>query len=147
MIWLGFIFIFLAVGFVIGELFTGSGLLLVIGIASLIFGLVVFSTQGTVLLQINWWVAIPLIILIIGLVIFFILRIINTYHHKVITGKEDMEGKTAVVKKTLDPEGTVFYLGEYWNAISNSGKIDSGEKVIIENIDGLTLYVVKKLKP
>jgi membrane-bound serine protease (ClpP class) len=146
MIWLGIILIILAVGLVIGELFTGSGLLLVSGIAALIFGLVILFTQGSLFLQINWWLVIPLIILIIGLIIFIILRIINTYHHKAVTGKEDLEGKIAKVKETLDPEGTVFYQGEYWNAISKSGRIEPGEEVIIEHVDGLKLYVIKKPK-
>jgi hypothetical protein len=42
MVWLGIIFIILALGLVIGELFTGSGFMLVLGIGALIFGLAIF---------------------------------------------------------------------------------------------------------
>jgi hypothetical protein len=54
MVWLGIIFIFLAVGLVIGEWYTRSGLLVTAGLVSLIFGLVIFFTQGAIFLRINW---------------------------------------------------------------------------------------------
>jgi membrane-bound serine protease (ClpP class) len=91
-------------------------------------------------------VVIPLIIVFTGLMIFSILRIIKTYHRQPASGKEDMKGKTAVVREPLNPQGTVFYQGELWNAASNSGKIKSGEEVLIENVKGLMLYVVRKQK-
>ena len=45
------------------------------------------------------------------------------------------------------PEGTVFFQGEYWNAVSRSGRIEPGEEVVIEQIEGLKLYVIKKPQP
>jgi membrane-bound serine protease (ClpP class) len=83
-------------------------------------------------------------VVILALMAFVIWRVINTYRKKAVTGKEDLEGRTAVVRETLDPEGTVFYQGEYWNAISRSGKIERGEEVTIEKVDGLILQVAKK---
>ena len=53
-------------------------------------------------------------------------------------------GKTAVVKVALDPEGTVFFKGERWTAVSEKGQVEPGEEVIINRVDGLTLYVTKK---
>jgi|WetSurMetagenome_2_1015567.scaffolds.fasta_scaffold814825_1 membrane-bound serine protease (ClpP class) len=147
MFWLGIIFIVLAVGLIIGELFTGTTLMLVGGLVALIFGLIVLFTQGSVLLGVNWWLVVPLIIVVLALMAFVIWRVIKTYRRKAVTGKEDLVGQTAEVKEPLDPEGTVFYQGEYWNAISNSGKIDHGEEVIIEKVDGLILIVARKTKP
>ena len=146
MIALGIILLILAVGLVIGELYTGSGLLLAGAIAAIIFGLVILFTQGSLLIQINLWVAVPLIILVIGLIIFVIQRVISIHHQKAVTGIEGLEGKTVVVKKTLNPEGTVFYQGEYWNAISKSGRMETGEEAVIEKVDGLMLYVIKRQK-
>ena len=142
----GIIFILLAVALVIGELHTGAGLFLICGIAALIIGIVILFTQGSISLRINWGWVILLIILFIGLITFSILRIINTYHRQAATGEEDLKGKTAIVKETLNPEGTVFYQGELWNAVSKSGKIETREEVIIENVDGLMFYVVRKQK-
>jgi len=147
MFWLGIVFIVLAVGLIIGELFTGTTLMLVGGLVALIFGLIVLFTQGSVLLGVNWWLVVPLIIVVLALMAFVIWRVIKTYRRKAVTGKEDLVGQTAEVKEPLDPEGTVFYQGEYWNAVSNSGKIDHGEEVIIEKVDGLILIVARKTKP
>jgi membrane-bound serine protease (ClpP class) len=147
MFWLGIVFIVLAVGLIVGELFTGTTLMLVGGLVALIFGLIILFTQGQVLIGVNWWLIVPLIIVVLALMAFVIWRVINTYRRKAVTGKEDLMGKTAEVKETLDPEGTVFYQGEYWNAVSNSGKIDRGEEVIIEKVDGLILTVTKKPTP
>jgi len=144
MFWLGIVFIVLAVGLIIGELFTGTTLMLVGGLVALIFGLIVLFTQGQVLLGVNWWLVIPLIVVALALTAFVIWRVINTYRRKAVTGKEDLLGQTAEVREPLDPEGTVFFQGEYWNAISQSGKIDRGEEVIVEKVDGLVLTVSRK---
>jgi membrane-bound serine protease (ClpP class) len=139
---LGIFLIVVAIGLIIGELFTGSGLLALGGLTSLIAGLVLLWQQGV--LSISWWLVVIFSIVVIGLIVFIVLRIINIYRHQSITGKEEMVGKTAVVKDALDPEGTVFYQGEYWNATSVSGKVNSGEEVIIKEVNGLTLIVMKK---
>jgi membrane-bound ClpP family serine protease len=81
---------------------------------------------------------------IIALLVFIVFRILDTYGHKTVTGKEDLQGQTALVKERLDPEGTVLFQGEYWNAVSRSGRIEPGEEVIIEQVVGLKLYVTKR---
>ena len=143
---LGIILILVAIGLVIGELHTGSSILVVWGLVSLIFGVAILVTNGTIFISINWGWIILLIILFIGLIIFTIWRIIVIYRRQPTTGKEDLKGKTAIVKETLNPKGTVFLQGELWNAVSNSGKIETGEEVIIESVDGLMLNVEKKAK-
>jgi membrane-bound serine protease (ClpP class) len=92
------------------------------------------------------WPIILLIILVAGSIAFIIWRIMVIYRRQATTGKEDLVGKTAEVRETLDPEGTIFYQGEFWAAISNSGKIESGEEVIISRVNGLRLTVLKKAK-
>ncbi len=78
--------------------------------------------------------------------VFAVFRIIDTHHRQATTGKEDLKGKTAVVRETLDPEGTVIYEGELWTAVSNSGRIEPGEEVTITKVKGLKLLVMKKVK-
>ena len=53
-------------------------------------------------------------------------------------------GKTALVKVALKPEGTVFFKGERWKAISEDTEIKTGEEVVIDKVDGLILYVSRK---
>jgi len=91
-----------------------------------------------------WMLA--LLIILAGLIVLVIILVVRTYRRQATTGKEDLRGKIAVVKETLDPEGLVFYQGDLWTALSNSGRIESGEEVIITEVKGLKLLVMKKAK-
>jgi membrane-bound serine protease (ClpP class) len=51
-------------------------------------------------------------------------------------------GEIGAVKETLDPEGLIFIHGEYWNARARE-KVEPGEKVEVESMDGLLLNVKK----
>ena len=73
-------------------------------------------------------------------------RAISAHRRQAKTGREELVGKTALVKVALDPEGTVFFKGERWTAISDSSRVEPGEEVIITKVDGLMLYVTKKVK-
>ncbi len=144
MINLGIVLIVLGVLLIIGEFFTGSGVLMGIGIACVIAGLIflVFGRSST--FQLSWWVVVIVSVVILGTLAFVIQRTRTTYRRQVATGREDLKGKTAVVKEILNPEGTVLFQGELWNAVSESGKIEPGEEVVITRVDGLKLSVVKK---
>jgi len=61
------------------------------------------------------------------------------------TGKEALRGKTATVRTALEPEGTVSLGGELWKAISPEGYIEAGVTVIIRKIEGLKLFVIRKV--
>jgi membrane-bound serine protease (ClpP class) len=145
--WTGVLLILLAFGLFIAEFFTpGFGMLFGGGVVSFIIGSLILFKGGSPLYQIEWWLIAILIILIAGFVAFAVFKIVGTYHKQASTGREDLIGKTGVVRETLNPEGTVFYQGEFWTAISKSGKINTGEEVIITRIDGLKLTVTKKEK-
>jgi len=115
------------------------------GLAALIAGLVLLFTGSTLFVDINWFLVVPLIILSLALIAFIVWRILKTYKRPTTTGKEELQGSTAVVRKALDPEGLVFTQGEIWTAVSESGRIEAGEEVIIKKINGLTLTVARKV--
>jgi len=103
------------------------------------------------LFQINpaWFQIDPWLIAIvaIGIVAFLAVAIIwgiRAHHHQVLAGREELVGKTAEVKIALEPKGIVFIQGERWTAVSEKGRVESGEEVIITKVDGLKLYVTKK---
>lgn len=96
--------------------------------------------------EIDWWFVTIIVILFAGFIAFIVWRIVDTYRHQVTAGREDLIGKTAEVKETLKPEGTVFYQGDLWTAVSSTGRIEIGEEVIISGVDGLKLIVTKKVK-
>ena len=69
---------------------------------------------------------------------------IRAHHHQVLAGREELVGKTAEVKIALEPKGVVFIQGERWTAISEKGRVEPGEEVIITRVGGLKLWVTKK---
>ena len=94
--------------------------------------------------QIDPWLIATVAILVGGLFVFIISRIIKAHRRQASTGKEELIGKTAVVKVALEPEGTVFLKGERWTAVSETGRVEPEETVMITKVDGLKLYVTKK---
>lgn len=140
----GLLLIALAFALFIAELLTpGFGLLIAAGLVSLILGLLVTFVGGPLLL--SPWFTVTVVVLIGGFLAFAITRIIAIHRHQASTGREELTGKTAVVKVALAPEGMVFFKGELWTAISEEGRIEAGEEITICRVDGLKLYVTKKV--
>ena len=140
----GILLIVLAFGLFIAEVFTTTfGLLTAGGVTALAIGSLILFKGGP-LFQINPGLIAGVVIFIAALVAFVINRVIRAHRRQARTGREELIGKTAVVKVALDPEGTVFFKGERWAAVSEKGRVEAGEDVIISGVDGLTLYVTKK---
>ena len=94
--------------------------------------------------QIDPWLIAIIVISITGLFAFVVNRVIRAHRRQASTGREELVGQSAVVKVALEPEGTVFFKGERWTAISERGRVEPEEEVIITKVDGLKLYVAKK---
>ena len=97
----------------------------------------------------NWFQVDPWLIAIVAIGISAFLAIaiiwgIRAHHHQASAGREDLIGKSAEVKIALEPKGVVFIQGERWAAISEKGRVEPGEEVIVTKVDGLKLYVTKK---
>ena len=90
-----------------------------------------------------WLIAVIAIGIAVALVITIIWGI-RAHRHQVSAGREELIGRTAEVKITLEPKGVVFVDGERWAAISEKGRVEPGEEVIITKVDGLKLWVIKK---
>jgi membrane-bound serine protease (ClpP class) len=93
--------------------------------------------------QTNWWLVGILIFAAIGLIALVIALIVRTYSRPAATGKENLKGRTAIVKERLDPEGVISVEGELWNAVTQSGPIEAGQEVIITEVKDLILTVIK----
>ncbi len=141
----GILLILLAFGLFIAEMFTPTfGILTAGGITSLVLGsLLLFPERGP-LFEINRWLIATTTILITALFAFVIHRVIWVHRRQPYTGREELIGKTAIVKAALSPEGMVLFKGERWTAISEAGRVEPGEEVIITKVDSLKLYVTKK---
>jgi len=143
----GVLLIVLAFGLFVAEVFTSTfGLFTAGGITSLVIGSLILFSGRSPLFQINPWLIAGVTIFIAAFFAFAINRVIKAHRRQPSTGGEDLLGKIAKVRETLDPEGTVFFKGERWVATSESGRVEPGEEVIINKVDGLKLFVSKKKK-
>ena len=94
--------------------------------------------------QVSPWLIAIVVISIVAFLAVSIIWGIRAHRHQISAGREELVGKTAVVKIALEPKGVVFIQGERWTAISEKGRVEPGEEVIITRIDGLKLRVTKK---
>ena len=140
----GVLLIVLAFGLFIAEVFTTTfGLFTAGGITSLVIGSLILFKGGP-LFQVDWRLIGGVAIFVTALLGFVVSRVIRAHRRQASTGREELVGKRAVVKVALAPEGTVFFKGERWTAVSEKGRVEPGEEVIITRVDGLILYVIKK---
>ena len=142
----GVLLIVLALGLFIGEVLTTSfGLFTAGGVTSLVIGSLILFKGGP-LFKVDVGLIVVIAILIAAFFAFVIQRAIRAHRSQATTGREELVGKTAVVKVALEPEGTIFLHGERWKAIVDKGRVKPGEEVVITRVEGLTLYVAKKDK-
>jgi len=141
----GILLMVLAFGLFIAEVFTPTfGLLTSGGVVSLILGsFVLFS--GTPF-GIDPKLIAGVVVFFTAIFVFIVGAIIMAHRRRVTTGREGLVGQTAVAQTPLAPKGTVFIEGERWNAIAESGRIEAGEEVIVTEVEGLKLKVVRKSK-
>ncbi len=141
----GVLLIVLAFGLFIAEIFTTSfGLLSGGGIVALVLGALIMFPLGSPVFSVNPWLIATIAITIALFFTLVISRVIRAHRRQASTGREDLIGKTAVVKVALNPEGMVLFKGERWTAISEAGRVRPGEEVTIIKVDGLVLWVTKK---
>jgi membrane-bound serine protease (ClpP class) len=140
----GVLLIILAFGLFIAEVFTTTfGLLTAGGVTSLVLGSLILFKGGP-LFQISPWLIAALTIFITALLAFVVHRVIWVHRRQAYTGREELVGKTALVKVALDPEGSVLFKGERWTAVSDSGRVEPGETVMINKVDSLKLFVTRQ---
>jgi membrane-bound serine protease (ClpP class) len=141
----GILLIVLAFGLFIAETVTHSfGILTAGGVTSLVLGsLILFPGEGK-LFQVNPWLIATITIIIVAFFAVAVPLVIRAHRRQAFSGREELTGKTAIVKRALEPEGMVLFKGELWTAVSESGRVEPGEEVIINKVDSLKLYVSKK---
>ena len=94
--------------------------------------------------QISPWLIAILIICAVAFLAVAVIWGIRAHRYKISAGREELIGKTAEVRVALNPKGTIFIEGEQWTGVSESGRVEPGEEVLITKVDGLKLYVTKK---
>jgi membrane-bound serine protease (ClpP class) len=133
----GLILIVLSIIFFIAEVkVTSYGVLSLGGLVSLAFGSLMLFEDVKVSLKLMA----PTIVLIGAFFVVISSLAFKAYKTKPKSGMEGMIGLVGLVKETIDPEGLIFVRGENWRAVSGE-KIEPGERVQVENAEGLVLTV------
>ena len=94
--------------------------------------------------RVDLWLIVLVVVCLVAFLAITVIWGIRAHRRQVSAGREELVGKTAEVKIALAPKGTVFVEGEQWTAVSEEGRVEPGEEVIITKVDNLRLYVTKK---
>lgn len=137
----GLILIVLAIIFFIAEVKVPSyGILSIGGLISLTIGSIMLFEDVGVSLKLMF----PTILLVGGFFVVVASLAFRAYRSRPRSGTDGLKGEVGLVKERIDPEGLIFVHGEYWRATAGE-RIEPGEKVEVEDLNGLVLRV-KKLK-
>ncbi len=139
----GLLLIAFAVILFIAELKTPThGILTVGGIISLTLGSLMLFESPDPLLRVSWKVIIATVTFT---TLFFILAVgmgLRAQKKEVFSGSESLVGKIGEARTDIKGEGTVFLIGEHWNAESDV-PISKGDKVNVISTDRSVLKVSK----
>jgi membrane-bound serine protease (ClpP class) len=140
----GLLLMVLAVIFFILEVkVTSYGALTIGGIVSLFLGSLMLFESPLPYMRASLSI---IIFVVIAMAAFFIFAVgfgLKAQRGKITTGKRGMEGEIGVARTPLKPEGFVFVHGEVWKAVADE-PIEEGEKVVIQDVENLTLKVTKR---
>ena len=136
-------FVYVGLGLVVLELFLGVNT----GFDLLLSGIVLIVGGGIFWLTRILWLSVGLVLVLISLYFMFLRRSLRD-RLLVITHKTNIDklkgAKGVVVKKIeIDKAGQVKVDNEIWRAMSEE-KIEEGERITVEGIEGVSLKVKKQ---
>src|SRR6478609_6793800 len=134
----------LGIALLVGELLLSTGgVLAALGALGLIAGGVLALDSNSSAAD---YVGPALIALgVLSLVAFYFItrKVVEAHEAPPRTGAEELVGAVAEARSTIDPEGQVWIEGALWRARRGhgDGRIDLGDRVSVEAVEGLTLLV------
>jgi membrane-bound serine protease (ClpP class) len=141
--WMGVMLVLLGAGLLVAEAFvTSFGLLFAGGLACLLIGgALMFDRPDLSDLTIDFWRVLVPAVGALGLCVgFLILAVGRVVRRAQTAGVDEMVGMIGVTRTRLDPSGTVFVRGEYWQADADE-PIEANERVEALGVEGLRLRV------
>ncbi|MBD3287219.1 nodulation protein NfeD [candidate division KSB1 bacterium] len=137
--------LFATVLFILEVKITSYGILTIGGIVAMLLGsLMLFKSTPTMDVHLPLTIILAVTITTAAFFIFAISMALKTKLTKVTTGKEGIIGEIGTAVSKIAPEGDVKVHGEYWKAFSDE-PIKKGDKIVVENVEGLKLKVKKQV--
>lgn len=137
----------IGVGLLLAELLLSTGgVLAVLGAAGLIAGGVLALTADADSSASDWAGPALITLGILSAISFYFVtgKVLAAHREQPVRGgQEELIGARAEVRASLDPEGQVAVAGAIWRArrADDTGRLQPGDRVIIEAVEGLTLVV------
>jgi membrane-bound serine protease (ClpP class) len=124
---------------------TSYGLLTIAGIVSLIFGSLMLIDSPAPELQLSLGLILSVVLGFTAIAAFLVRLALQAQRTAPVTGVEGLIGETGRAIEPIAPgtQGRVHVHGESWSAVANDA-IVSGDRVIVTNVQGLTLTVRKE---
>ncbi len=139
--YVGVLLILLAIAFFIAEVkVTSYGLLALAGIVAFIFGSLMLVDSPIPSMRVGLQVVLPAAVFVAAVVIFLLTRVLRVHRTAPLTGVEGLVGEEGQVTRPLDPVGTVFVHGEYWDARAAT-PVAAGRPVRVLGVEGKRLIV------
>jgi membrane-bound serine protease (ClpP class) len=143
--WAGVLLMAIAAAFFVAEVFVPShGALTLAGAASFVFGaLILFDPAGEAF-QVSLPVALAVAGTIAAFMLFVVAKLVEIRRKPVEIGHHMLVGSTGVVGR----DGWVHANGELWRAAAQDDRpLREGERVVVEDVRGLTLVVRPEERP
>jgi membrane-bound serine protease (ClpP class) len=122
---------------------VSHGMLATGGAVSLFLGSIMLIRPSSMLefAEISWVVIVVTVAVSTFFFVFLLGLGLKAQRKKPTTGMEGLVGEIGETVTSLNPEGTIRVLGEFWQAESTSGMINKGERIRVVQIQDLKLKV------
>jgi membrane-bound serine protease (ClpP class) len=129
--------------FILEVKIVSHGALTIGGIISMLLGSLMLFESPEPYMRASLSVIIFVVLATAAFFVFAVGMGLKAQRRKTTTGEAGMVGKVGVARSALKPEGHVFVHGEIWKAEADE-PIEQGEKVVVKEVEHLTLKVTKK---
>ena len=137
----GMALIMLGIALMIGEAFSPSfGILGIGGAIAFIFGATILIDTDIPQFQISWPLLASLAVISLIFVVFVARLALTSHRRAVVSGKEEMIGKTGIVDDWTGNRGHIIIHSERWRAASTTA-LQKGQQIRVTGLQGLTLAV------
>jgi len=126
--------------FVLEAKIASHGILGLGGAVAMVLGAMILVDTSLPEMRIRLSTALAVTLPFALITIFLLRLVLKARALKGASGEAGMMAEIGIAKTDLDPRGSVFVHGEWWNAVATS-RVARGEKVKVVSLEGLTLTV------
>jgi membrane-bound serine protease (ClpP class) len=123
---------------------TAHGILAAGGAIAFVFGsLLLINAPDAPFLQVSIYAIFGVTAVLLGFFLVIVTAVLRSRGRRVVTGREGLIGASGLVRRDIEPgqSGLILVQGELWQAVAADGRLNVGERVVVQSVDGLLLTV------